>query len=129
MISKELLSEVLGKTVDIVYTKDHVGNDFKTFIRPRYGDFLDEINIYELAHKCKEWAKNKGYYLLSGIYTYNDKTDGTYDCLINQNFTYEDDGCHITRSESCLESFNGFGTEPEAIFRATQWILDNKDKQ
>lgn len=117
MISKELLSAVLG--IEIANVKNMIGSDL-CFNNKEHGEV---INIYELANKCKEWAKNKGYYLLSGIYTYNDKTDGTYDCLINQNFSYEDDGCHISRGESCLKSFNGFNTEPEAIFEACEWIL------
>lgn len=117
MISKELLSEVLGKTVDIVYTKDHVGNDFKTFIRPRYGDFLDEINIYELAHKCKEWAyKQKQSYRVTSGFT--NLPDYDYEAIIE----------NPTSTGTKREIFEA-DSEPEAVFQACQYILENKDKQ
>ncbi len=35
-------------------------------------------NIYELAHKCKEWAKSKGFFILSGY----DNTE-TPEAIIN----------------------------------------------
>ncbi len=60
MISKELLSEVLGieGMLEIIISGKEV--DF------HYGDIntstiMDTINIYELAHKCKEWALKQGY--------------------------------------------------------------------
>lgn len=115
MISKELLSEVLGRYVvefkneswlksnnTIVYTlKDEESEDF--------------INIYELANKCKEWALSKDYYLRAeqGI-NYYDNLQWT--CFLNINM---DDGAEY------IDYWNS--TEPEAIFKACQWILDNKE--
>lgn len=102
MISKELLSEVLEVGIDIVdhYTKDN--NLYYSFSRSS----TQHINIYELAHKCKEWAKNKGYLLLSG---YDDGK--TFYCTCS--------------NKSSPDSYSG--TEPEAIFKVCQWILDNKE--
>lgn len=55
--SKELLSEVLG--IDVNEVKGIEAN------MPICGcvhsdGWYDEINIYELAHKCKEWANKCG---------------------------------------------------------------------
>ena len=115
MIGKELLSEVLGRYVvefkneswlksnnTIVYTlKDEESEDF--------------INIYEFAHKCKEWAYANKFKLKSGIYT----TNG------GENFGgYETNVYHCNKFGS--KEFSA-DTEPEAIFKACQWILDNKE--
>jgi len=111
-ISKELLSEVLGKKVDKVYTADNEGNNFKTFVRPRFGDFVDEINIYELAHRHKEWAWNNGYEISS----FKANHSGYWLAIVK------------------IIDFNipplGFtdNTEPKVIFKACEWILENKDK-
>ena len=51
---KELLSEVLE--VNICYFAIRQNEVIYT-----YDDCDDTINIYELAHKCKEWALSKGY--------------------------------------------------------------------
>ena len=58
MISKALLSEVLKETIREVY-KIGSNSNFKqnTLLFKLYGSGeLCHINIYELAHKCKEWA-------------------------------------------------------------------------
>ena len=106
MITKELLTQVLGKKVDVVYTEDSNGKKFTNFVRPRYGDFVDEINIYELAHKCKEWAKHNYEYTI-------------------------DSGLH----DSWIAWFNGLelnfiaNTEPEAIINACEYLLDIKNNR
>ena len=56
MISKELLSEVINKNI-LSCEFDIYGNiDYKVV-----NDYGSCINIYELSHKFKEWAYNKGY--------------------------------------------------------------------
>ena len=67
MISKELLSAVLKTAIDnckvdgvwCIYNYiDDEEND-------KWG--YSSINVYELAHKVKEWAFRQGYYMSSGI--------------------------------------------------------------
>ena len=67
IISKELLSEVLG-----VYVRDGWYFDYELLIYT-YDKILgldenyhSQINIYELVHKCKEWASNNQFTLVSG---------------------------------------------------------------
>ena len=123
IISKELLSEVLDKKVVV----DDISNiELKentiTFIE----DYWDEdegsgfyrnhtINIYELAHKCKEWALSKGYILMSKPRT--SSSFATCEFCKNGKCDYEDDLWNDFRAD----------TEPEAIFKACQWILNNKE--
>ena len=148
MISKELLSEVLGREVTNIiidwntihispYTEKEicpscgcgikhvnhriwacvnnacsVSGDYE-FSEPIYSDD-SSINIYELAHMCKEWAKDEGYFILSA-------SDGY--CVVEDTATFTLQ-FSITRPEElkCLSY-----PEPEAVFKACQWIYDNKE--
>lgn len=159
IISKELLSEILDKKVVV----DDISNiELKentiTFIE----DYWDEdegsgfyrnhtINIYELAHKCKEWALNqeidkspkenifkfKVLYKMD-IETYKHPIEDGYSSMINP-LKYGN-SVNLNTFGICLNSYdstivnNTFEslvfyapTEPEAIFKACQWILNQKD--
>lgn len=111
MISKELFSEVLGK----VYMLKHIPSE-PSLIRWYANDFdvkheiYVSVNIYELAHKCKEWAFNNRYSILVDILGIN-----------NYQISME----NLTNGKPVYvkDSYNTI--EPEAIFKACQWILDN----
>jgi len=106
MISTEVLSEVLGFEVSHCQMR---GNNEVSIFKGGRTSASQFINIYELAHKCKEWAMPM--YLVSGY-------DNNFFCSINKGWSDE-----VTPS-----TFYG-NTEPEAIFKACQWILDNKEQQ
>lgn len=112
-ISRELLSEVLGintilmnpilepenKIGYLVYgsqnTPQEVRNNHK------------QINIYEFAFKCKEWALTKGYFIYS-----------TNELSFIKTFSLE-----------TIETFsNGKDTEIECILKACEWILNEVSK-
>ena len=124
MINKELLSKVLDNEVPyqvkvhkiiiknnslnyFYNSKDSVGGLFEA---------NEYINIYELAHKCKEWALSKGYVLFSKIRLNSSLASCYFDAMGKHD--YEDDYHNDFRAE----------TESEAIFRACQWILDKDSK-
>ena len=90
MISKALLSEVLKETIREVY-KIGSNSNFKqnTLLFKLYGSGeLCHINIYELAHKCKEWAYNQGYSYLGNNKLCNiHSKDGTIIALTNNNIS------------------------------------------
>ena len=102
MISKELLSEVLNLNITYI---ERCNNSI--IYKISVYDREEEVNIYELAHKCKEWAYNKGYIIKTDIAgeweLYNFKNGGIFD----------------TQNSS---------SEQQAVFDACQYILD-KDKQ
>lgn len=127
MISKELLSEVLGIGVYQSIRKDEYAyNDVKlNIINTEL--LYNYVNIYELAYKCKEWAFyaykisvssfKSGSFYLKEFNQIKDNSEywveldtASIDCEIN----IDDSGIF----KSC--------SEPEAIFKACQWILDNK---
>ena len=115
-ISKELLIEVLGseykqRLVDWFQIEDD------NFLRTYYdcGSYDDkgrptglglEINIYEFAFKCKEWAFKNKYKIQSQI---NESNKG------HSHITKKNDDCWA----------KGFfeNTEIEAIIKASEYIL------
>ena len=100
--SKELLSEVLSKEVE-----EERFIDSNSLIYVNSGMYFD-INVYELAHKCKEWAFDKfGIQVSSEI-----GEDSKVDKFWTANFKLNDE--HY--------SFWAL-TEPEAIFKACEWIM------
>ena len=109
MISKELLSEVMECEIAIV--KKPYNKDTEKYV---YYDTVngeeDAINIYELAHKYKEWAFNNGYYLT----IYNDAIDVVLqsNCKVLENVTNDT-----------------FMYDQKLVFKACQWILDNKENK
>ncbi len=117
IISKKLLSDVLGENVTEVY---EIGsnpnfNDNTILFKIRgYGDICT-VNIHELAHKCKEWVS--GWWISSGT------TVNSYYCALQ----YLDKECNECGEPYIDEVFFG-DTEPEAIFKACQWILDKESK-
>lgn len=115
MISKELLSKVLG--IDILL--DTHEDDFNENSILIYWEFTGKandcknINIYELANKCKEWIDVD---IKINHYKDNEYRKGSVEVILNYDNT----------SIFANKSF-GAQTEPEAIFLACQWILDNKE--
>lgn len=117
--SKELLSEVFGKKVsyiDILKEDCDTHNTFKVifqFDNIYYGGISgiedENINIYELANKCKVWAYTKKFILNSEYYPL-DNLQYSGGCLL----------ADIRTSDT--EYFNG-KSESEAIFKACDYIL------
>jgi hypothetical protein len=114
--SKELLSEVLGERIrefdikgsvlEIIVLRDC---NFAPYNHPpriqKDCGIIKDINIYELAHKCKEWAMARGYFIYSSC-------DGDT-ILIN------DDGNDITKFADQPQA----DTEPESVTKACEWLL------
>ena len=113
MINAKLLSEVLEVVVDtnIQYIDNVI----------MYGEMISDtqceisqINIYELVHKCKKWIKLNEY--IFSLYHYKDTVAISLRSIYNKNHKYTSPAMSIQ-------------TEPEAIFKACEWILNNqKDK-
>lgn len=118
MISKKLLSEVLCKNIIRVELEhpNHIG--FKEMCDTSFGE-LDQINIYELAHKCKEWAYRKGYALESMPFGLS---EAKARCEIWTNLG------DTQIADTITDTFEA-DTEPEAIFKACEWILKQKDNK
>lgn len=111
--SKELLSEVFGFKVISVHNVN-AENDihFNGGNEEKYPYFLIEpttINIYELAHKCKEWAKSRHFIDI----------DSHLSCAR----WGAEATSHNGRPSVFYEQVFIGRTEPEAIFKACEWIM------
>ena len=113
MISKELLSEVLNDKKILLSKNDLLIGD-NVLLFDNQCNYLVNINIYELSHKCKEWAFDKGYSLESAkraVLGKDNKMTNAWIC------------CGFTSTYEVLPNFTAT-TEPEAIFKACEWIME-----
>lgn len=121
MISKELYKEVQKDYIDfknitqdeyiIIFNKEQ---ETVEYVNKHTWYEADSISIYKLAQKCKEWAYKQGYVILSGHSAYG---IGAFFC-----------SCKGWLSENYDKRIEiNHNTEPEAIFKACQWILENKN--
>lgn len=118
-ISKELASSVLGLNVAYTESCEHRDNiigiwaDMNT--KP-----IKEINTYEFAFKCKEWALNKGY-------TIESHTNRS--CLSGNNYEYFSIAKIFKGTSSMRINTIEENTEIEAIIEACEWILEQSKCQ
>ena len=104
--SKELLSEILDKP----NLGEPFSQNINNLIGVMDGEIWITINIHELAHKCKEWLYGIGF-TTEYVYAGENST-----CVIND-----------FKSEVCEQpDIFQADTEPEAIFKATQWVMKQK---
>ena len=116
MISKELLSEICQTNLVSLGKLEVIGSDICLYDCSMQPDIYMCWNIYELAHKCKEWAYSQGYILFSKIRLNSSLASCYFDTMGKHD--YEDGYHNDFRAE----------TESEAIFKACQWILDKDSK-
>ena len=154
MISEKLLSEVLKNEIenrDITYIE--ICKNVVIYKVSIY-DREEEINIHELAYKCKEWAykqkigKTGTYYngcgrsqqhLMYDINIVTKQCDKEYLATIDNgkdlNCSLDFYGISAMHNSSVVQ-FNYkantvkdirfyANTEPEVIFKACQWLLEN----
>ena len=111
MISKELLSEVLNLNITYI---ERCNNSI--IYKISVYDREEEVNIYELAHKCKELAYSQGYIISSGLTpVLGVNKDGWAEVFSSS-----------TPLDGKLRTFKEL-SEPEAIFKACQWILKEQN--
>lgn len=115
MISKELLKEVL-EINDIAHIQKKGKNEL--FIS-RFKNPALIINFYELAHKCKEWAMNKGFQIISGLSdepAYRKQDEKAY---VKINYYTEDE----IGNREYKDMYFMANTEIEAIIKASEYVL------
>ena len=99
MISKELLNVVMPQ----FNFSDDMTMDENELVFLKDGEMHSDINIYELAHKCKEWA-------------WEENRTNIWSSLDGENYC-------IARINSLEKKEFYSPTEPEAIFKACECIL------
>jgi len=116
MLSKEVLSEVLGVKVTKIWLDEAIPNMlyYATDKSP-----VHRINIYELAFKCKEWAIHKEFLIESSLESVLD--NGFAYAIVRVFF----DGDMVFNNYDGKEFVGQWHTETEAIFKATEWVYKN----
>ena len=116
IISKELLSEVLQQNVISVYEQRNQHRYTTSSVNGPWtsGSDVPLPNMYELAHKCKEWAWEKHSLMLFQTQYFPKVYYGIKDLKTPM----ED---FISKVPQC-DRFSA-DTEPEAIFKACEYIL------
>ena len=112
--SKELLSAVFDEYIVEVYEAS--GNIYYHSSEDEISREKDrKINIYELAHKIKEWALKQGYRIASQ--------------LIERGMTIDIgmDGFAVVHTCNREVNKEREDTEPEAVFAAGEWILNQQN--
>jgi len=118
MISKELLSAVMSITV--IDTEFDTTGEYDPCVQINYSMPFEGLNgpensgvlllnLHELAHLCKEWAYRR--YSISSWKQYFG-----YGVKLTDSFGNSPKNLVITEA-----------TEPEAIFKACEWILRQKN--
>ena len=115
IITKELLRKVLPKETE------NLSEDFSFYIDEDYIVFRDEgecqfeVNIYEFAYKCKEWALSKGY-------TIESHTNRSF--ISKYNREYFSVAKIFKETDSMRINTINESTEIETIIKACNWILE-----
>ena len=117
-ISKELIKNILVKETE------NLSDDFTFDIKDNYilfaadGECQFEVNIYEFAFKCKEWAYIKSNYTLE---TSSNPFGGF--CIIE---IYQID---VEKLYNKPDSIYRGKNEIEAIIKACNWILEGLNEK
>ena len=126
MISKELLSEVLNQNVTSVYKQQEQYRYTTSNINGAWvsGSDVPFPNIYELAHKCKEWAYKVAKFPIKLETSPTDEYGEEYS--IGSWFLCGIEGNH-PKTNNTIKRYTlvHYGqNEPEAIFKACEWIME-----
>jgi hypothetical protein len=124
MISKELLQRIVNNlTVKEVVSTDDNRIDNNIYYTLEEIDILQSINIYELAYRCREWARNNEYEVSAcRPIVSNDEGKAVINYWYKSYiFKFELGAYHGT--EQILKFDVNVSSEPEAVFRACEWIL------
>ena len=121
ILNKKLLEIILDKSIhSFSYCKEF--KEMTNFISITFKDgTTTAINIYELAHKCKELAWRHGYNIL--IDCYNKELTEFEAYVIQDNISNDDKWVNNSHILYHIEA----KTEPEAIFKACEWIFKRKE--
>ena len=127
------MSAVLDIYVTDVLGVDGNNIDYTCLLNQEMGYRDVSINIYELAYKCKEWAKYNKLFGNGGYDLYTEHLKGINypsamnETLLNKNYDYW--RCFYQRCNPSDSTIGQGITEPEAIFKACQWILEQMKEQ
>ena len=120
--SKELLSEVLKQ--EVTYLSDRLDNNLLPY-QVANQEGWNTVNIHELAHLCKKWTLSFRFDNNPESNRYYKQRSG-YEDKFNVETKKQEVLGYMTLTWGCLGHCKIFyaNTEPEAIFLACEWVLE-----
>ena len=117
MITKKLLTEVLGHIVTNVslLRNKHINITGAT---EKYTPATVSIDIYELAYLCKKWSVDKKSICINSAVNKILVSNKPYQ---GAKYRYNGNASIVIDTKTVFTA----DSEPEAVFKAAQWILDN----
>ena len=131
MISKELLSEILGIEVttvrdDIKSTPDRLYYETSDADTHRaFSPSIPFISVYDLAYRCREWAMTEGYQVSACRPIVQDDTGVQVINYWYKSYIFKFEIGSYGPPEQILNFDVNVRSEPEAVFKACEWILND----
>ena len=120
MISKELLSKIYG--VENLESWFSFLENYEIFTREDLENV--DINIYELSYLCREWAKTKDYQVSACRPIVQDDEGKAVINYWYKAYIHKFELGTYSGPEQVLNVDINCSSEPEAIFKACEWILE-----
>ena len=124
MISKELLQQLVGLIVKEVVSTGINRIDNNIYYNIEGIDILQSKNIYELAYLCREWARNNDYEVSACKPIVQDDEGKAVINYWYKAYIHKFELGVYYGPDQISEFDVNCSSEPEAIFRACEWILN-----
>lgn len=119
MISKELLSIVMCDKIERFRILNNIAHVY--YINDEQEYF---ISVYELSYRCREWARNNNYQVSACRPVVPDDEGKSVIHHWYKSYIHKFELGAYHGPEQILEFDVNCSSEPEAIFRACEWILN-----
>ena len=123
MISKELLSIVMCDKIERFRILNNVAYIYYLNDEQEYF-----ISVYELAYRCREWAMTKGYQVSACRPIVQDDTGAQVINYWYKSYIFKFEIGSYEPPEQILKFDVNVKSEPAAIFRACEYILEQNEE-
>ena len=119
MISKELLSIIMCAKIERFRILNNIAHIY--YINDEQEYF---ISVYELSYRCREWARNNDYEVSACKPIVQDDEGKAVINYWYKAYIHKFELGTYSGPEQILKFDINCSSEPEAIFRACEWILN-----
>ena len=123
MISKELLSIVMCDKIERFRILNNIAHVY--YINDEQEYF---ISVYELSYRCREWARNNDYEVSACKPIVQDDEGKSVIHHWYKSYIHKFELGTYSGPEQILKFDINCSSEPEAIFKACEWILTQINK-
>ena len=124
MISKELLSIIMCAKIERFRILNNIAHIY--YINDEQEYF---ISVYELSYRCREWARNNDYEVSACKPIVQDDEGKAVINYWYKAYIHKFELGTYSGPEQILKFDINCSSEPEAIFKACEWILEQVGKK